>query len=424
MQLRDSPQMNAMVSNTLSGDSPLPPRRRKLAVLMSHPIQYQVPLLRRLSEESSLDVTVYFMSDRGTRAGFVKGYGETVKWDIPLLDGYRYEFLRNVSPEKDNPSLWSKFHPGVLRALWSGNYDAVYVHGYRSLTEWLTMGAAKALRIPVLFHGDVLIDSPGFQDGFTAGRSVLRRAVCRLTDAALALSSRAVMFYKRYGIPDERVFWAPLCVDNEYWTTRIEHQRTRRRELRTELGLDPDLPIILYVAHMRPNKRPLDVVLAYERMKTSASLVLVGNGPLYEEAVRYKLEHKLDRVVFAGFRGQSELPGFYALSDLFVLPSGPGEVTPLVLHEAMCGELPLVVSDAVPSTIDFVREGENGFTYPLADIAALTDRFDRILGDRTVQQRMGKRSREMIADWNYGVTIAGILKAMDSVVAEPASSHS
>ena len=68
-------------------------RRVRLAYLVSHPIQYQVPLLRRIAKEPDIDLTVLFGSDFSVRGYEDKGFGVAVKWDVPLLDGYKYEFL-------------------------------------------------------------------------------------------------------------------------------------------------------------------------------------------------------------------------------------------------------------------------------------------------------------------------------------------
>src|SRR5262249_50851140 len=156
---------------------------------------------------------------------------------------------------------------------------------------------------------------------------------------------------------------------------------------------------VAYVANMRPNKRPKDVLMALERMRVPASLLMVGEGPLLAEVVRYVADRPQARVRLLGSRNQTELPSGYACADLFVLPSSPGEVTPLVVQEAMWASLPLVISDAVPSIIDFVREGENGFTFPVGDLDALADRFDRVLADPATRTAMAGRSREIIASW-------------------------
>ena len=65
----------------------------KLAYMVSHPIQYQAPLLRRIAQEPDIDLTVFFGSDFSIRGYKDQGFGVDVKWDVPLLDGYRYEFL-------------------------------------------------------------------------------------------------------------------------------------------------------------------------------------------------------------------------------------------------------------------------------------------------------------------------------------------
>src|SRR5258707_12470473 len=66
----------------------------RLAYLVSHPIQYQAPLLRRIAQEPDIDLTVFFGSDFSVRGYKDEGFGGVgVKWDVPLLEGYRHEFL-------------------------------------------------------------------------------------------------------------------------------------------------------------------------------------------------------------------------------------------------------------------------------------------------------------------------------------------
>src|ERR1700754_573695 len=65
----------------------------RLAYLVSHPIQYQAPLLRRIAQEPDIDLTVLFGSDFSVRGYKDEGFGVGVKWDVPLLEGYQHEFL-------------------------------------------------------------------------------------------------------------------------------------------------------------------------------------------------------------------------------------------------------------------------------------------------------------------------------------------
>src|SRR3989344_3471124 len=95
----------------------------RLAIVASHPIQYQAPLFRALAQDPRLDVTVYYCWDFGiSEAGFDKELGVKVKWDIPLLDGYRYKLLKNWSP-KPAPSFFGQINPSIIRELKEKEFD-------------------------------------------------------------------------------------------------------------------------------------------------------------------------------------------------------------------------------------------------------------------------------------------------------------
>jgi hypothetical protein len=66
-----------------------PPRPVRVAYFVSHPIQYQAPLLRRIAQEPDIDLTVFFSSDVSARGYKDAGFGVHVQWDVPLLDGYK-----------------------------------------------------------------------------------------------------------------------------------------------------------------------------------------------------------------------------------------------------------------------------------------------------------------------------------------------
>ena len=101
------------------------------------------------------------------------------------------------------------------------------------------------------------------------------------------------------------------------------------------------------------------------------------------------------------------------MADVFVLPSSEMEVSPLVVNEAMCAGLPVVISDAVPSAKDFVRDGANGFRYPMGNIQEL-ERFLSLLVDNSnLRAGFGRISREMVSAWNYQACVDGIHAALE-----------
>ncbi|HXB61447.1 MAG TPA: hypothetical protein VNU94_01185, partial [Acidobacteriaceae bacterium] len=132
-----------------------PRRRIRLAYLVSHPIQYQAPLLRRIAQEPDIDLTVFFGSDYSVRGYKDEDFGVEVKWDVPLLEGYRSEFLPLLR-DAENVSITRPMNYGIYSRLRGGTaeekFDALWVHGYATVNAMHGILAAKMLGIPVLLR--------------------------------------------------------------------------------------------------------------------------------------------------------------------------------------------------------------------------------------------------------------------------------
>ncbi len=386
----------------------------RLAYLVSHPIQYQVPLLRRLAAHPDVDLTVYYMDDAGARQYRDPEFGVTVQWDLPLLDGYSWRVLPNRSPIPRADHFLRYLQPSVIRALRRGRYDAVVVHGYAHATEWLAFLGAWLSGTPLLLRGE----------STHLGRRRWARAVKRLVlgpalrrmAGVLAIGSLNRRFYRAYGVPESRIFWVPYAVDNERFMAEADRLAPERQALRRLLGWPDDLPVVLYSGKLIPKKRPLDIVDACARLGVDRPIVLVfmGDGPLRGEVEGAARRRGLAHAIVTGFINQSEVPRYYAAADVLALPSGY-EPWGLALNEGMCFGLPVVASDAVGAAPDLVRDGENGFVYPAGDTQALAEALRRVLASPERRLRMGTRSREIVSGYSYEADVRGILEALRSV---------
>ena len=70
---------------------------KRLAVVISHPIQYYSPWFRHLADRDELKLKVFYLWDFGIKETTDEKFGTSFSWDIPLLDGYNFEFLKNMS---------------------------------------------------------------------------------------------------------------------------------------------------------------------------------------------------------------------------------------------------------------------------------------------------------------------------------------
>lgn len=389
--------------------------RFRLAVLASHPIQYQAPLFRALAAVPEVDLHVFFCGRWGQERYVDPGFGVSFSWDIPLLEGYRHSFLPNLSPARTPGGFLSMANPWIAAALLKERFDALLLHGWGRMTNWMAWSCAGLLGMPILLRGESNgMSEPTGLKGWIK-RIALRTLFARVS-GFLAIGSHNANFYRTYGIPEAAIFWTPYAVDNGFFMERARELETRKRALKEREGLAPDLPVVLYCGKFIREKRPLDLLEALATLKDEVRFgtVLVGDGPLRADVERLVVERRLQDVRLVGFRNQRDLPIYYSMSDVLVLPSG-FEPWGLVVNEAMCFGVPVITSDRVGSAADLVREGENGFTYPVGDVVALADRLRRVLIDGATRREMGGRSRDIIARWGIDETVDGVLNALRSV---------
>jgi glycosyltransferase involved in cell wall biosynthesis len=398
-----------------------PGRRYRLAVLNTHPIQYFAPLYRRLAGHPEIDLTVYFCSLQGAMGYVDSGFGKVVEWDVPLLDGYQHKLLPNLRPGGEVGGFLSLINPAIVAELWRSRYDALWLHGYNYLTHCLAVPAARLAGSEVFYRTEssLLYDSRVRRSPLVR---LLKPALLRLLFSQirsfLAIGTVNVEFYRHHGVPDDRIFHVPYSVDNDYFAERSARHRPERERIRAQLGIAPDAVTFLFPAKMISLKRPLEVLQAYERVPAAnKALLMVGDGPLRDEAEAYTHRRELKGVRFLGFVNQSELPRMYAASDVLVRPDGVSKGDwGLTVNEAMASGLAVIATEAIGASIDLVRNGDNGFMVRFGDLEELAAAMSRAAADPERCVRMGRRSSEIIATWGVEQCVDGVLEALHSLL--------
>ncbi len=398
-------------------------KKVRLAYLVSHPIQYQAPLLRRIAQEPDIDLTVFFGSDFSVRDYKDGGFGVGVKWDVPLLDGYRHEFLP-VIRDNTNPGTFSPVNYGIFSRLRgrteAAGFDVLWVHGYSSVNALQGMLAAKSLGIPVLVRAEPWLGDRDRSGPTLAVKELYFKMLRGLIDAALPIGTLNAAYWRHYLGGDFPLYQMPYAVDNDYFQSRCEEARGGRDALRNELKLDPARPVILFASKLQRRKRCGDLVAAYKNLSSTPGtgplpyLVIVGDG---EERVALEKEaatSELDGIRFCGFRNQSELPRFFDLATVFVLPSRH-EPWGLIVNEVMNAGRAVIVSNEVGSQLDLVADGVEGCVFPAGDVAALTDALRRVLATPETAVAMGQRGLAKVRTWGFEEDVRGLRHAIAQV---------
>lgn len=360
---------------------------------------------------------VAYCSLRGAESHIDPDFGVEVAWDVPLLDGYEWTKIGNISPRPNMRGFLKLVNPGVWSLIRKGQFDAVLVFtGYMCATFWIALFAAKLARVPILYGADATtLDAQDGRGWKAAIKKLVWPPLFRMADMVLVPSSGTAALMRSLEIPANRVQLTPYVVDNDWWTAMAS--RVERRAVRDKWNIPEDAPVILFCAKLQPWKRPQDLLQAFARAGIPNSyLVYAGDG-----AMRQQLESEAselgirDRVRFFGFVNQTALPEFYSSSDVMVLPS---EYEPfgVVVNEAMLCGCPVVASDHVGARLDLIREGETGFVYPMGDIGALAAVLRQAFHSDSKLKEMGNAARRRISQWSPEMNMEAMVDAIEKAI--------
>lgn len=387
----------------------------RLAVVNSHPIQYFAPLYRRLAQEREIDLTVYYCSRQGVEDRVDPGFGKAIKWDIPLLEGYRYKFLPNWRRKNEMDGFAGLINPSIIRELRRERFDAVWIHGYMHATNWMAFSAAWANWTPILLRGESHLLNPR-PPHVRAVKEILLPLLLRRVAGCLCIGSLNRDYWRHYRVPEDRLFLTPYAVNNDYFQRKAESLFPQRQQVRQGWGIPDGRPVILYAGKLVPWKQPQLLLEAYRRVRQElpCALLYIGDGPLrtaIEERIRTA---RIPDVYITGFLNQTEISRGYIAGDLLVLPSDY-EPWGLVVNEAMNFKLPIVVSDRVGCGPDLVRSGENGYVFPNGSTECLEKILRKLARNPGCLRALGRRSFEMIQGWGLEQTADGVARAVVAV---------
>lgn len=389
-------------------------RTVRLAYLVTHPIQYQAPLLRRIAAEPDIELTALFGDDFSTRDHIDQGFGRAIAWDVKLLDGYRHRFLRPLRAHHEGsaPSFWWPLSSDLGDALRAGDFDALWVHGYNSANHLAAMAMARRYGMTVLLRDETNANSQSRSPLRQAAKRFAFHAIDRLVDTFLTIGTANARHFMELGIVPTKLITMPYAADNAHFARNVAAADAAGTKAR--YGIAPDQNLILFSAKLIARKRPMDLLQAVAAVQRQAAsrpaLILAGDGELMPQLTQAVRSLALRDTHLPGFQTQAELAALYAAADVLVLPS-EREAWGLVVNEAMNGGCAIVASDRVGAAPDLIQD--NGAIYPVGDVPALTEALRTVLADDATLARMQQRSREIIAGWGFEQDVQALRMALD-----------
>ena len=385
----------------------------KAAFLMTHPTQYHAPWFRALAARPEISIHVYYgLQPSAEMQG--KDFGVGFEWDVPLLEGYPSTFLKNVAA-RPGWGYRNNDTPELRDLIPRREYDTWVINGWTTKSEWLAIRTCWSSGIPMMVRGDsTLIDHRNVGTRVVK-RLILGRWIPRFS-RYLTVGKLNEQYYEHYGAQRDRFVPVRHFVDNDWFEGRAKVERDRRKELRSQWGIDADSLVFLFVGKFMEKKRPVDAVRALARVSPGRQvhLLMVGDGELKEACRSAALELGVP-VSFAGFLNQSRMPEAYAAADVLVLPSAFQETWGLVVNEAMASGRAAIVSDKVGCAPDLVIAGVTGETFPSGDLAALAERMDQYIRMPGEESRQGLQAAAHVRDYSLDAATENTVRAIVDV---------
>ncbi len=342
---------------------------KKLAIITTHPIQYNAPLFRLLSERNNIEVKVFYTWSQSEKEVYDARFGLQRSWDIPLLEGYDHAFVKNISRHPDSNRFFGIRNPGFIQQLKKEQFDAVLVYRW-SVFSHLNIMQRLGGKSKLFFRGDSHL-----QNNTKGIRSLLKifllKWVYRKVDIAFYVGKHNKAYLLKYGLGEEQLVAAPHAVDNNRFIANADQWEQRAADERKLLQIPADAVVFLYAGKFYELKQ-LDLLIETFKQLAGEQYRLLFYGQGEQEEQLKELAKDDGRILFQPFKNQSEMPWVYRVGDVFLLPSR-SETWGLGVNEAMACGRPAIVSDQCGCAPELIVEGKTGFVFAYESEEQLLD---------------------------------------------------
>ena len=181
----------------------------KLTIITTHPIQYYAPVFQLLAK--SLELKVFYTAGEQSITKYDKGFKKSIEWDIPLFEGYEYEFLENIAKNKGSHHFKGIVNPKAIQHIKAYQPDAILIYGWAYSSHLKIMRHFKS-KIPIYFRGDSTL-----LDRQTNFKNILRRILLKWVyshvDKAFYVGNANKAYFKKYGLKEHQLIFAPHAMD-------------------------------------------------------------------------------------------------------------------------------------------------------------------------------------------------------------------
>jgi len=377
----------------------------KLAIITTHPIQYYAPWFRMIASDPEIELKVFYLWKPDDTGKHDPEFKKTIQWDIPLLDGYDYDWVENTSTEPGSHHFNGIQNPGAAHQIAKWRPDHVLCLGYNYRT-FVQLCLSKILKsVPFLIRGDSHRLSGNHSFSQCIKDMMIRMLFSRFS-GALSCGAANRQYFQQLGFHSDQIHFCPHGID----TSRFTPEKTvESQALRQAWGIPEAHKVILFAGKFIDKKRPLDLLTAFNQLDNPQStLLFIGDGPLRDSMKAAASPN----VIIHPFANQSKMPDIYRAADLLVLPSqGNFETWGLAVQEALACGTPAIASSHCGCHLDLIQPDRNGLVFEAGNITSLADSLAAALQPGTLE-RWNCNVNEVLKTYNYQTSLTGLKTAI------------
>ena len=236
----------------------------RLAVVLSHPIQYYSPWFRWMAANTALDLRVFYLWDFGASVRRDPQFQAAFQWDVDLLSGYSSEFVPNASRDPGPHHFTGLRNPLLAARLDAWHPSALLLFGYKWMSHLGATAWARNRGIPVIFRGDSHLlgrPAPG------PIRSLPLRFLFRRFAAFAYVGAANRAYFEAFGATKEKLFFSPHSVDDRLFDPGDARNRAAAAALRERLGLKEGTKVVLFAGKLIAAKQPRELLKAFMELE-------------------------------------------------------------------------------------------------------------------------------------------------------------
>lgn len=390
-------------------------KRKKLAIVVSHPIQHFCPLYRSFSKNPNVDVKVFFATAIGYKQYQDKNFGLSVVWNNLKLEELNHVFLNGDALLPSSKDLDA---PTLVAELESFKPDGIITYGYFQKFQKRVHVWANGRKIPLFYISDA--ENKQYRPKW---KKVIKffylHWYFKKINYFLTVGDENESYYKLYGVRPNRFIRMHYSLDIELYREAFLKKDEFRNQVRAQYKINSNDIVISVVGKLVEWKNQIHLIeLLYrlEHKQIKAHLFILGTGSQMEQLKEQSTILKINKTYFPGFVDPLDLPKYYAATDIYIHPARI-EPHSLAISEAIYMGCPIIISSTCGSygVNDDVQENKNGFIYKFGDLETLEKYTLQLIQDKSMRDSFAEYSHNIAEKFQKRAHVECLEKIIEKI---------